>query len=173
MLYAELETEALGTVHVFCTHLTAIFSAIPWPKPEGSWQQEQLTQINGMRDYIDEKAGAGDTIILLGDFNNGPGGSTWVADYEFNYDRLSDGYTNPYIESIGADCTFCDLNPLNGGMDHDESVVIDHILFRNFAGTTEAARILDGPLTITVDGTPIETAYSDHYGVQVTFTPAP
>ena len=47
VLHAELDTAALGTVHVFCTHLTAIFSSIPWPKPEGSWQEEQLAQING------------------------------------------------------------------------------------------------------------------------------
>ncbi len=174
VLYAEVETEGLGTVHVFCTHLTAIFATIPWPKAEGSWQAEQIAQITAMRDYIDEKAGADGTVVLLGDFNNGPGGDSWVAEYEFNYNMLSNGYTSPYVDSPDAVCTFCDLNPLNGGIDHDESVVIDHILFRNFDGDTTASRILDGPLTITTtDGTDIEVAYSDHYGVQVTFTADP
>jgi len=171
VLYAELETGALGTVHVFCTHLTAIFSSIPWPKPTGSWQEEQLLQITEMRDYIDEKAGVGGTVIVLGDFNTGPGGSDWVQEYETNFDALADGFTVPFLDSPNAVCTFCDTNPLNGGIDHDTSVLIDHILVRNFAGTTDAMRVLDGPLNITVDGTPVETTYSDHYGVQVAFTP--
>jgi peroxiredoxin len=52
-------------------------------------------------------------------------------------------------------------------------VLIDHILYRSFTGTTDASRILDGPLTVTVNDTPVETAYSDHFGVQVTFVPDP
>lgn len=173
VLYVQLETEALGTVHVFCTHLTAIFSSIPWPRPTGSWQQEQLLQITEMRDYIDATAGAEDTVILLGDFNTGPAGDGWVAEFQINYNTLSQGFTSAFVDSPNAACTFCDVNPLNGGVDHDESVLIDHILHRNFTGTTDAMRILDGPLNITVDGTPVETTYSDHYGVQVTFVPEP
>lgn len=169
VLYAELETEALGTVHVFCTHLTAIFSAIPWPKPTGSWEEEQLYQITEMRDYIDEMAGPDGTVILLGDFNTGPAGATWVAEHVENYNTLAAGYTVPYPDSPGADCTFCDTNVLNGGVDHDSSEVIDHILYRNFDGTTEAMRVLDGLSSISTDeGTPLP--YSDHFGVQVTFT---
>jgi len=173
VIHAEMETEALGTVHVFCTHLTAIFSSIPWPKPTGSWQEEQLLQITEMRDYIDEKAGTEGTVILMGDFNTGPGGSGWVAEYETNYNALAEGFSSAFVDSPGAACTYCDLNPLNGGVDHDASVLIDHILYRNFTGTTDATRILESPLTVTVDGTPVHTAYSDHYGVEATFTPDP
>lgn len=175
VIHAELETEALGTVHVYCTHLTAIFSTIPWPKPTGSWAEEQLLQITEMRNYIDQTAGTESTVIIMGDFNTGPGpGDGWVADHPANYDALAEGYTVPFVDSPNASCTFCDMNPLNGGIDHDESVLIDHILFRNFTGTTDATRVLDGPLTITTgDGTDVETTYSDHYGVQVTFTPEP
>ncbi|MFH2009099.1 MAG: endonuclease/exonuclease/phosphatase family protein [bacterium] len=171
VIHAELETEALGTVHVFCTHLTAVFSSIPWPKPEGSWEAEQLAQVVAIRDYVDTMAGADGVVILMGDFNSGPDGNGYVADVEDNYNALVEGYTSVYPEEPDATCTFCDLNPLNGGIDHDESVLIDHILLRSFTGTYDADRILTEPITITVDGTPIETAYSDHYGVQVTMHP--
>jgi len=171
ILYAELEAGALGTLHVFCTHLTAVFSSIPWPHPEGSWAEEQGVQVAAMREYVDTMAGTSGTVILLGDFNTGPSGDGYVSEVVHNYNTLRAGFTNVYLAESDATCTFCDLNPLNGGLDHGESVLIDHILLRGFAGTTEALRILDEPITITVDGTPIETALSDHYGLQVTMYP--
>ncbi len=170
VIHAELQTDALGTVHVFCTHLTAIFSSIPWPKPTGSWQEEQMLQITEMRSYMDSIAGSDSMVILMGDFNTGPAGGDWVAEYADNFNALAEGFTVPFPASPNAACTFCDSNPLNGGIDHGTSVLIDHILYRGFAGTTTAQRVLDEPIQITADGTPLDTAYSDHYGVSVTFS---
>lgn len=170
VLHAELQTEGFGTVHVFCTHLTAVFTNVPYPREGGSWAEEQAVQIQRMREWIDEKAGAASQVVLLGDFNCGPGGTGYVAEVEDNYNLLADGFTNIYPGMESPQCTFCDLNPLNGGLDHGESVLIDHVLIRGLAVNATAELILDQDVQVTPDATPITTKLSDHYGVAATLT---
>ncbi|MDX9999792.1 MAG: hypothetical protein RBU30_00710 [Polyangia bacterium] len=171
VIYAQLETPLFGTVHVFCTHLTAVFGDIPFPHEEGSWTEEQAAQVTEMRAWVDQKAGTSGKVILLGDFNCGPGGQGFVPEIEANYDALSAGYTNVYFGMSGATCTFCDENPLNGGIDHGESVLIDHVLLRGFAANSIAERILTEDISFTVDASNIQTKLSDHYGVRAILRP--
>jgi hypothetical protein len=63
-IYASIETP-VGQVHAFCTHLTAVFVDIPWPKPTGSWEEEQATQIDQLVAWANEKAGSEGRISLV------------------------------------------------------------------------------------------------------------
>lgn len=158
-----------ATVDVFCTHLTAVFDSIPYPRDEGSWAEEQAAQIEAMRRFVDERAGAGGGTILLGDFNTGPAVGELAAEVPGNYEALVAGFANPYLDAADPACTFCADNPLVGGADDDDSVVIDHVLVRDLAGEVVATeRILDEPVDIETEAGTVTSAYSDHYGVSAT-----
>ncbi len=167
VLHALVDVEGFGSVNVFGTHLSAVFSDIPYPG-EGTWEEEQATQIADVLAYIDTRSEPGDPVVLLGDFNTGPEGARYQAEIAANYELLTAGMlTNPYVEADDARCTFCGDNPLVGG---DAAVVIDHVFTRDLSASAEAERILDGPLMIDVDGSETTTALSDHYGVLLTLT---
>lgn len=167
VLHALVDVEGFGPVNVFGTHLSAVFSDIPYPG-EGTWEEEQATQIADVLAYIETRTEPGDPVVLLGDFNTGPAGALYQAEIAANYELLTAGMlTNPYVEADDARCTFCGDNPLVGG---DAAVVIDHVFTRNVEATAEAERILDGPIVIDVDGSETTTALSDHYGVTLSLT---
>lgn len=169
VLYERIGTDALGDVHVFCTHLSAIFSNIPYPK-EGSWEAEQAAQIERLKSWIQEKTGGTGTTLVLGDFNTGPAVGDAQAEAPANYEALvSGGLTDPYAQQSDATCTFCESNPLVGA--GGGSVLIDHVLLEGFGGSATGRRILTDPITIQKDGQDVTTAYSDHYGLEVTLTP--
>ena len=167
VLHALVDVEGFGPVNVFGTHLSAVFSDIPYPG-EGTWEEEQATQIADVLAYIETRTEPGDPVVLLGDFNTGPAGALYQAEIAANYELLTAGMlTNPYVEADDARCTFCGDNPLVGG---DAAVVIDHVFTRNVEATAEAERILDGPIVVDVDGSETTTALSDHYGVTLSLT---
>lgn len=173
IIYAELDTP-FGPVHTFCTHLTAVFADIAYPGSFGSWEEEQAAQITELLAFIDEKAGEDGRVMVMGDFNTGPAGDGYIAEVPQNYDLLiSEGLGNPYTLTPGHTCTFCEDNPIvaKDNPDDDSSVVIDHILIKGFtSGQGLADRILDDPLEVENCGEPINSAYSDHYGVRLTIT---
>ena len=164
-LYAKAATD-LGDVHVFCTHLTANLSMVPYRGSFASWEAEQLAQIEAMRAFVDEKAGSGQ-VVVMGDFNCGPESAGAEAELPANFTALTAGYDTTFA-TADAPCTFCGDNPLVGGVDRDHSVLLDHVLLRGFTGkTTTSARIIDQAITLEVDGMSVDSAVSDHYGVQV------
>jgi endonuclease/exonuclease/phosphatase family metal-dependent hydrolase len=173
VIYGQIATD-IGTVHAFCTHLTAVFASIPFPDPMGSWEAEQAAQIDRMLAYVDEKTGGSGLVVLMGDMNTGPAGDTHVAEVEQNYQKfLAAGFANPYIATPGHPCTFCADNPIVAeGSDDSASVVIDHVLLRGQDPSAQASgvRILDQGITVDNCNMQIATAYSDHYGVSVTLT---
>ncbi len=157
-----------GDMDVYCTHLTAVFSTIPYPRAEGSWGTEQAEQITTMRAWIDSTATTG-RIALLGDFNTGPAGDGFSAEVSANYTALSADFTVPYLDGSPT-CTFCDANPLVGG-EGTGGVVIDHVLLRGLDGSFSGERVLDEAITAMSCDTEIAAAYSDHYGVRVEVAP--
>ncbi len=157
-----------GDMDVYCTHLTAVFTRIPYPSFEGSWEEEQGAQISEMRDWIDSSAGTG-RVVLMGDMNTGPEGEGIDGEVAAHWDLLSPGYTTPYLDGAPT-CTYCDNNPLNGG-DHDGGVVIDHIMLRGMGGSFTAERILDQSTTALSCEVEIPATLSDHYGVRVEISP--
>ncbi|MDH3754638.1 MAG: endonuclease/exonuclease/phosphatase family protein, partial [Acidimicrobiia bacterium] len=168
VVYALVDTEAFGPVHVFGTHLSAVFADIPFPG-DGTWEQEQAAQIVTLLDFVGSKAARGEPVVLLGDFNTGPAGETYEAEVGANYELLSAELPmNPYVANGDGLCTFCGDNPLVGS---DSSVVIDHIFVRDFDGTASTTRVLDELVDIDVEGTPTTSALSDHFGLLSTLTP--
>jgi endonuclease/exonuclease/phosphatase family metal-dependent hydrolase len=174
VLYTELDTP-LGSVHTFCTHLTAVFADLPYPGNLGGWDEEQQAQIDALLAFIEEKAGADGQVMVMGDFNTGPAGTGYVAEVPANYDRLlSGGLANPYTATPGHTCTFCDDNPIvakDDSPDDDTSAVIDHVLIGGFSGGSgDAVRVLDAAVEVENCGETISSALSDHYGVSLKIT---
>lgn len=161
-----------GAIDAYCTHLSAVFSSIPYPKDEGSWIEEQAAQIDEMIGIVQADSTA-DTVYVIGDMNTGPAVGEVAAEVPGNYQKFVDaGWADPYAEQADPPCTFCGSNPLVGSDDRGDDVIIDHV-FRvsAFEGTASSARILDAEIETESCGEPITAAYSDHYGITVTFTP--
>lgn len=163
-------------LELYCTHLTAIFDTIPYPRESPvfgapAWAAEQLVQIDEMNAWID--ANGGDRIALLGDMNTGPAVGDIAGEYPENYDQLAAGWSVPYADQASPVCTYCGDNPLQlGSGDDGDSRLIDHVMLKGFAGPNTSSRVLDETVAAETCGTPIDpAALSDHYGVQVVATP--
>lgn len=160
-----------GPFDFTCTHLSAVFGpTIPYPKPEGSWAEEQAVQIDAL--IAMSSAPANEFALVAGDMNAGAAFSGGVAEVPENYAKFTDaGWGDAYAEQSSPPCTFCSDNPLVGG-EEGTSVILDHIFTPvAFDGTATPTRILDGVLETESCGEPITAAYSDHYGVAVTYQP--
>ncbi len=163
-----------GELDVYCTHLTAAFDSIPYPRAEGDWVAEQAVQIEEMLALVG--SASGDHAVLLGDMNTGPAINGMGAEEADNWDRIdAAGWSVPYLEQDEADvaCTYCGDNVLVGASPDDNvSRVIDHVLLDGFSGVVDTRRMLDALDTTAescgdvFDPSPL----SDHYGVEVTAT---
>ena len=164
LLHATVEAPD-GDVDVWCTHLTAGLSLIPYPRDTGSWESEQLTQAEQLGALL---ADAPDPVVAMGDLNNGPSTAEANAEFEANYNAImAAGMEAPYVAQDGR-CTFCPDNNLSS-VDSDQlGRLIDHVLVRGFGGKARVRRDLDGPLDTETCGSAIDGNYSDHYGVSVT-----
>jgi endonuclease/exonuclease/phosphatase family metal-dependent hydrolase len=171
LLSARLHTDFMGDVDVHCTHLAASLGEVPYTGPYGSWQGERLRQIDQMLERVEQVGADGNAegaAILLGDMNCGPGTASARAASPDAFERLaSAGFVAPYPDLDGR-CTFCENNPLNGLVtDPEEGALIDHVLVSTDSPTFTARRVFDDVIPIDVDGAAVDTAHSDHYGVQV------
>jgi Endonuclease/Exonuclease/phosphatase family len=171
-LHAKVVTET-GPVHLFCTHLTAAISILPYNGDYASYEAEQAAQIAALQAWVADQAGD-EPVVLMGDFNNGPGVAGTPAEFPANYQGIiGAGYADPYTDELPGECTFCDGNPLVGG-EGPGGVIIDHLFFDGFAAPAfSAQRLFDEPITLEVDGNDVETRLSDHYGIKVTMTTEP
>lgn len=159
VLYAKLEHEVTGALHVFCTHLTP-----------GSGDGEKVPQVAAFLEYIAKKAPPGEAAVVLGDLNTGPGHNEPLhARQSALYERFTEaGFQNPYAAEPHVDCTFCFDNPLNGS--GSGGLLIDHILVRNIRGILQSERVFDDPVTVRTSKGAVTTALSDHYGLRLTIT---
>jgi endonuclease/exonuclease/phosphatase family metal-dependent hydrolase len=168
VLSASLRTAFMGEVAIHCTHLAASLSEVPYTGPYGSWQGERLRQIEQMLTRVDDTRPTSGSAIMLGDMNCGPGTAlAEAASPDAFAQLLGAGFADPYVDADGR-CTFCDNNPLNGLVtDPDEGALIDHVLIgADPMPMASATRVFDDVISIDADG-PVDTARSDHYGVQV------
>jgi endonuclease/exonuclease/phosphatase family metal-dependent hydrolase len=163
VIHAVIDVDG-SSLHVFATHLSPIFDDIPFPG-EGSWEAEQRAQIERLLALIEERVPTGEPVVVLGDLNTGPALPGVAAEAADNFELLrAAGLAAPYVDSPPQPaCTFCAENPLVGGTDDDDSVLIDHVLVGGLEATA-VARILDQPVTVGAT----ESRLSDHYGVEVT-----
>ncbi len=156
-----------GEVDVYCTHLSAVFSVIPYPRDEGSWSQEQVEQIEAALGWIDQTAMTND-VVLMGDMNNGPATADAQAEESDNYALLADGrFRNPYANQDGR-CTFCPDNAISSVDSDTTGRLIDHVFIDGFGGVLAVDRVLDQAIDIETCGQTVPGALSDHYGVSVT-----
>lgn len=171
ILYATVNTAGFGKVHLFCTHLTSIFTAIDYTGTQGSWKQEQFNQMGWLIDFMDSKVVGDELVLLMGDLNSGPAGEGFAGEAEENFQILANAMDpSPYLSGPSPACTFCEDNTLVQE-DKDRGIVVDHILYRNFPGQASAQRILDAPISLQYRGETLSTFLSDHYGLKVTLTP--
>jgi endonuclease/exonuclease/phosphatase family metal-dependent hydrolase len=172
VLYGRMSDEVFGDLHLFCTHLSPVFSAVPFPG-DGSWEQEQVDQIEALLAFVDAKVGEGEPVVVLGDLNTGPAAGGVAAEQPEHYARFeAAGFFNPYTQGDDAECTFCASNLLvGGGADHEDSGIIDHVLVRGvdlLEADHEASRFMTETIEIDIaDVGTVTTQYSDHYGVSV------
>lgn len=159
-----------GEMAVFCTHLTAVFDVIPYPREEGDWEDEQAVQIGQLNAWTEEATQ--DHVVLLGDMNTGPAVGGMGAEVAENWALFAAAdWTIPFLDA--PTCTYCADNPLlAGSADDDASRVIDHVMLRGFSATGATGRVLDQTLAGTEScGTSFDPgALSDHYGVTTTAT---
>jgi endonuclease/exonuclease/phosphatase family metal-dependent hydrolase len=172
VIYVSISAPGLtGTFHVFCTHLTPVTSSPPHPLSGQAEPGEQARQIELLLRFIERKAPRGATVMLLGDLNSGPGSANVLPALPQHYQRfVRAGFESPYLSLAPARCTFCANNPVHGGQGGGGSI-LDHALLRDFRGRGHAARALDEPIEIEVEGRRLATSYSDHYGVVLTVEP--
>ncbi|MCO4743768.1 MAG: endonuclease/exonuclease/phosphatase family protein [Proteobacteria bacterium] len=157
-----------GDVDVYCTHLTAVFSSIPYPRAEGSWEEEQHTQVTELLEWIDTSAET-PRVVFMGDLNTGPEVGDSISEVDDNYDLIDDaGMNNAYVEAEG-ECTFCPDNAISSVDSDEQGVVIDHILTSGYKESV-ASRIIDEQVDIETCGETIPGAHSDHYGVRVSLS---
>jgi len=156
-----------GPVDVYCTHLTAVFAVIPYPRTEGTWILEQEAQITDMLAWIDATASS-ERVVLLGDMNTGPATATAAAEIPENFSYFQTSrFSDPYAELDGT-CTFCADNAISSVDSDADGRLIDHVFVDGFTTTVATARVLDAPVDIQSCGQTIPGAHSDHYGVSVT-----
>ena len=172
-LHAKVDTDN-GPVHLYCTHLTAPISVLPYFGEFDSWEAEQLMQIDALLTWVEETAGA-EPVVLMGDFNNGPGTLGYPDEFPANYSTLlAAGLADPYTDQFPDQCTYCNDNPLNeDDLDAEPGgVIIDHVYFGGFdSASFSADRIFDEPVTLETDDGQVESRLSDHYGITVTVNP--
>lgn len=168
VLYAKLATP-VGELHTFCTHLTANLGGVPHPG-RGSFQLDQSAQIDALIGFMEQKASGG-TALLLGDLNTGPAVAPHISSIlPRHYERLlGRGFLNPYASQADVKCTYCFDNPLEG-KSGTRGHLIDHILLRNFTGRVTSEQMMRPSLMLEHGGRPVQSGYSDHYGVTVTLS---
>jgi endonuclease/exonuclease/phosphatase family metal-dependent hydrolase len=150
----------LGELTVACTHL-ATDVGIDYTGDFGSWAGENLAQAEMLIDALPSGP-----VILLGDLNSGPAIEPNVeAELPDAYDAfVAAGFDSALIAAGQPACTFCDDNTLIAGEGAGGSL-IDHVFVRDLeVGAVE--RIATEPLAIEVDGAPVTSNLSDHYGLR-------
>lgn len=159
ILYAKLEVEELGEISLFCTHLTPREDPLRYEGSFGSWSAENEAHVQALIDWVDEKAGAGEPVIVLGDLNTGPAGPGIEPEVPDSYAQLpAAGFADPFLEGSAAACTFCSDNPLVNPQDTGVDAALDHVLTRDLEAPVEVER------AFVDDQEPL----SDHYGLRAT-----
>ena len=177
ILGASATLPKLGKVDFFCTHIAADLSGeISYNGPYGSYEGENIHQMDEILTFMGAHASAGAKPILAGDFNSGPAIAPDI-DAELPggaYATLvADGWASLTVATATPTCTFCADNRLVA--DTHDNVLIDHVWVKGLSATfeTSATRLGTAPITIDDGGTDVTTHPSDHYGAAVQFDYVP
>lgn len=164
------EIEKAGTKHsVFCTHLTANLSSIPYTGFFSNWEKENKAQIDRL---LADASRYDNPTYLMGDFNcalkdkSNDLGGTFTKSCQAVIDS---GYWSPLL-SDSPKCSYCTDNLLvKDGNDSKEreDILIDHIFVKNIRPLSSKV-ILKQHVTVKKSRKEtVETNLSDHYGISV------
>ncbi len=164
-LHAVVTVPDVGDVDLYCTHLAASLSDVPYPGGTyESYEEEQAAQIAELLDFVNDTSTTGN-VVVMGDMNTGPAAGDNEAEFPANYNLFIDAdFASPYAEQDAPDCTFCAENTLTDAEASDN--LIDHIFLQLTldAEVVNVERAYDE--TQEIDGEQMNL--SDHYGVRVT-----
>jgi hypothetical protein len=163
--------EGLGKIHVVCSGLSQ--AAGEYSGLYQSWEQEQLLQVQELKDIAASKDS--DLAIILGDFQSNVAGGENILENNPGPIALfeADGWYDPYFDvkdDINIECTVCPENPM---VQATKESVPDHIIFStkdNLEFFTE--RVFLNRFTLIDEKNKTRTRYSisDHYGIKTTVT---
>jgi endonuclease/exonuclease/phosphatase family metal-dependent hydrolase len=148
---------------IVCTHLSSDLTTVPYPSGHAwsSWRDEQAAQV----DKVTASLPSTGCRVVMGDLNTSPD----QAPLRPELPETLAAFSQKGFRSPGAlrTCTWCPppTNPLASGR---EEKTYDHVLV-NGCGTPRYERIMDEPVEVTLDGKPLTTRLSDHFGLMATF----
>ena len=151
----------VGGETVYCTHLTANQTSIPYTGKFASWEEENKFQVEALvSDALDHREGA----LIMGDFNISPNLPEYgiEGDFEANYSVFEDAGLEASVNfNANPQCTFCKSNTLVGG---GKDMLLDHI-FSTGLNPISTTRVFDRK--VTIEGK--EENLSDHFGLHMNF----
>lgn len=146
---------------VYCTHLSANQTSIPYTGKFASWEAENLAQVEDLVSRsLDHSQGA----IVLGDFNVSPALPMFdiEGDFEANYRIFEQAGFDASVDYMSRPgCTFCADNTLVGG---GKNMLLDHV-FSVGLTPVSSKRVFDRK--VIIEGR--EQNLSDHFGVHALF----
>lgn len=176
ILYARIDDAALGSLHVFCTHLSAIQSGLKYDGSYGDWDGENAKHVEDLIAFVRDKVPANGKVLVLGDLNTSPAAAGISPSVPANYAKFAPaGFADPFLAGPNAACTFCNDNPLVNASDSGAGAMLDHILTRGLDKRVSVTRQLDQRIEIDV---PVpgggsekrQSALSDHYALRAVVT---
>jgi len=170
-MIADKEREGLGKIHIVCSGLSQAKG--DYDGLNESWEQEQLLQVQELKDIAESKES--DLAIIMGDFQSNVVGGENILENNPGPIALfeADGWYDPYFDVDDDDnieCTICPENPM---VQAKKESVPDHIIFStkdNLEFFTE--RVFLNRFTLIDEENKTRTRYSisDHYGIKTIVT---
>lgn len=162
ILAATTELPEIGSMRVYCTHLTAEITGVAYPGDDfESYEAEQKVQVERLITLV-----GAETLptLVLGDFNTGPDSEKLDAELPANYALLKTAnWLSLYLDLGEGECTYCATNTL---VSDAGAKNIDHIFAFGFEPEdVQSERLFVEPVTIGAQTTNL----SDHYGVRASF----
>lgn len=153
--FARLDTE-IGELDVYCVHLTSSIGRFEYEGEFGSWEGERAHQLEQVLAFTAERS-AGRPFVVAGDLNAALGSAELLRFAEAGFGSVG---------TRGGESLPCTICPDNTFRDEGTaSRRVDHVLIsQGLEGS--AHRIFADPVTLTVDGSPVQSSLSDHYGIE-------
>ena len=172
IIYADLSFDSKN-FFMACTHLTANLSkAAPYAGSFSGWEEENRNQVSQLIELANIK-GKSKIKVLMGDMNAGPSikSANINGDFEKSYNNfLKAGYIPSFVNNPNVQCTTCNTNNLREINDNNN--IIDHVLFKDLPTESNiTSKVFFTEKTkIEINGVPIETNLSDHFGIQASYS---
>jgi len=167
-IYGKIAVSPTQNLTVFCTHLSA---PLPIINDFADIEEANRDQAAQLVAWVDQVAGPNDTVLVLGDMNNGPAINGTKELFIEGYRVFQNaGYDDLVLRIPGPPCTYCADNPL---ADQDDSDIRDHIFLTGNVSDVclRNASIILRERTVNIGDEFVPP--SDHYGIVVSLCGLP